>query len=83
MIQVICDKCHKDCDLNAYVITVNVIHNPCPVHFLDARSDIKLTDDNTAIRMCLCQECYRKLGFPNIYTVTRKEVLEWRESEVK
>lgn len=78
MIKVICDKCGKDCGLNAMVLTIQVIHNPSPVFVLD-RCDLKITDDNSFMKMCLCQECYEKLHFPNIYKVQRTKKLEWEE----
>lgn len=78
MVKVICDKCEADCGLNAYALTVEVIHNPCPSYPLDV-GDTKLTDDHTKMRFCLCQKCYKGLGFPNIYTVARTKKLKWRE----
>lgn len=66
MIKIICDKCKNDCDLNAFVITVNVIHNPNPVRYSDS-GDIKLTDDNTHKRFVVCSDCYHKMQMPNPY----------------
>lgn len=80
MVKVFCDKCGVDCELSAYVLTVEVIHNPSPVYPLD-KGQLKITDDNSQMKMCLCQNCYRKLGFPNIYTVNRTGKLDWRETE--
>lgn len=71
MIQIICDKCKNPCGLNAYVISVDVIHNPNPTNYMD-RGNIHLTDDNAHMRFCLCQECYGKLNFPNIYSLDTK-----------
>lgn len=79
MIRVFCDKCGADCDANAFVITVEVIHNPTPLYPTDF-GDIKITDDKSYMRMCLCQNCYRGLGFPNIYEVTRTKKLKWRNA---
>lgn len=79
MVKVICDKCNKDCDLNAYVLSVEVIHNPSPHSPLDF-GDIKLTCDKTRMRMCLCQECYKNLNFPNIYEVQRTGKLDWKDN---
>lgn len=84
MVKVICDKCQKDCELNAYVITVDVIHNPHPYNVKDTYSKPSLTDDTASMRFCLCQDCYRQLGFPNIYKVLRKGKLteeDWRDKE--
>ena len=77
MIEVICDKCKKNCGLNAYAIKVELIHNPAPTHPLDG-SDIKLTDDTAIMRMILCQECFGKMGMPNIYTVQRTKKLDFK-----
>lgn len=78
MVKVFCDKCEKDCDLIGYVIAVEVIHNPCPVRPTDM-GPIKLTCDNSRMRMVLCQKCYRALGFPNIYKTARTGKLDWRD----
>lgn len=80
MIKVICDKCKRDCDLNAYVLSVEVIHNPVPHNPL-SRAEIKLTDDNAFMRMVLCQDCYGKLPFPNIYTVQRTKELDFENKQ--
>lgn len=66
MVKLECDRCGKDCGLNALVVTVNVIHNPSPVRFEDV-GDVRLTDDHTHIRFMLCEKCYTWLGFPNPY----------------
>lgn len=79
MVKVFCDKCGKDCDLISYVITVEVIHNPCPVNPLDTGGKIQLTCDHSSMRFCLCQECYRGLGFPNIHKTVRTKKLDWRD----
>ena len=80
MIKVLCDKCGDDCDLNAYEIRVANIHNPCPVYPLDI-GDLKITDSHEHFRFILCQRCYRKFGFPNIYEVTRTKELKFRNLE--
>ncbi len=76
MIRVLCDKCGADCDATAYAIAVEVIHNPTP-RFPTDSGGIKITDDKSHMRMCLCQNCYRGLGFPNIYAVMETNRLEW------
>ncbi len=76
MIRVLCDKCGADCDATAYAIAVEVIHNPTP-RFPTDSGGIKITDDKSHMRMCLCQNCYRELGFPNIYVVMETNRLEW------
>ena len=80
MIQVNCDKCGENCGLIAYDFNVGVIHNPCPVHIFDG-GDLKITCDNTKIRMVLCQNCYRSFGFPNIHKAVREKKLTWRDTE--
>lgn len=75
MVKVFCDKCKKDSGLNAYAITVEIIHNPAPYAASDMRP-IKITDDSASMRFCLCQECYGELGFPNIYDVMNNKRLE-------
>ena len=77
MVKVFCDKCGVDCELVSYVITVEVIHNPSPAYPLDV-GRLKITDDNSHMKMCLCQKCYRGLGFPNLYTVQNTNRLVWR-----
>lgn len=76
MIQILCDKCKKSCGLNAYVISINVIHNPNPTNYKDT-GDVRLTDDNTYVRFCLCQECYANLRLPNIYRLVTNG-FDWR-----
>lgn len=71
MIKIICDKCTKDCGLNAYDVLIKVIHNPIP-HSVRDVGDLCITDENTHMRFILCQDCYDKLGFPNIYSIDRK-----------
>ena len=80
MIQVVCDKCGKDCGLNAFVFTVEVINNPCPVHIFD-EGTLKITCDGTKIRMITCQDCYRGFGFPNIHKTIREKKLTWRDTK--
>lgn len=80
MIKVLCDKCGKDCELNALVITTEVIHNPCPVHLQDC-GDLQITGDHSKIRYILCQECYINLGLPNVYSAIRNKKLEFRDIE--
>lgn len=74
MVKIFCDRCRKDCKLNAYDITVNVLHNPTPHNMLDVGQPC-ITDDNTHIRFILCQDCYEEIGFPNMYSVERKGLI--------
>jgi hypothetical protein len=80
MIKVLCDKCEKDCGLIAYDLTVGMIHNPCPVHIFDV-GELKITCDKSKIRMVLCQECYRSLGFPSMHKAVREKELTWRDGD--
>lgn len=80
MIQVICDKCGKDCDRVAYEIRVSSIHNPTPLYALDV-GDLKITDERKSYRFVLCQGCYRKMGFPNYYKATEGSALVFRDED--
>lgn len=80
MVRLFCDKCGKDCDLNAMDIRVGVIHNPVPHHHQDL-GEPHLTDDTTRCRFLLCQDCYREMGFPNPYTVKHKNKIIFRDEE--
>ena len=80
MIRLICDKCGDDCDLNAYDIRVNVIHNPVPLSSKDF-GEPHLTDDNTRYRFLLCQKCFRDMGFPNPYVVAEGGLIKFRCSQ--
>ena len=80
MIQIICDKCGKDCERNAYEIRVNAIHNPAPLYVFDT-GDLKITDDKSSYRFILCQNCYREMGFPNIYKVYETKELQFRDNK--
>lgn len=83
MVRVFCDKCGKDCELNAYEIRVEVIHNPTPYHALDI-GDAKLSDVKDRCRFILCQDCYREMGMPNVYKVqdTRKVTFrDWEDDD--
>lgn len=71
MIELKCDRCGRNCDLNASVIDIRVIHNPNPVRFSDI-GEIRLTDDTTHIRYMLCQSCYAEQGLPNLYRTGEK-----------
>ena len=81
MIELKCDRCGKNCDLQARVIGVHVISNPNPVRFDDI-GEIRLTDDPTHIRYMLCQSCYDKQGLPNPYRTGEKLAEEIKNSGV-
>ena len=76
MVKVFCDRCGCDCDLNAYALTIQVIHNPTPAN-VASNGEARLTDDNTHISLCLCQKCYNELKLPNIYSTTRSGNVVW------
>lgn len=82
MVKIFCDKCKKDCGLNAYDIMVNVLHNPTPHNISDIGQPC-ITQDNTHIRFTLCSDCYAKIGFPNVYSVERKGLVFEETSEQK
>lgn len=69
MIKMFCDKCGKEC-ANAYDIKIGVLQNPCPVNIKNTNT-AQITDDNTEIRMLLCQDCYNELNLPNVYMSNR------------
>ena len=78
MVKIFCDRCGKDCDLISYVVSCEVIHNPCPTNPFD-RGEIKMTCDKSFIRMCMCQDCYREMKLPNIYICTSEKEIVWRD----
>lgn len=81
MIKVICDKCGIDCGRVAFEICVSSIHNPTPLHVMDI-GESKITDEKKSYRFILCQTCYRQMGFPNYYKVTREGILNFRDNKV-
>ena len=72
MIEVICDRCGKNCDNVAYDIQVNMIHDPIPRRIRDVGQPCITDEPSVHMRFILCQDCERRLGFPNIYSVDRK-----------
>lgn len=78
MLKMMCDKCGKDSNLIAYDLLIRLLHNPSPVSITD-KSDPTITHDNSSMRIMLCQNCYRKLGLPNIYTALNDNKLEFRD----
>lgn len=79
MVKVICDKCGNDCDLNAYALTIQVIHNPTPIS-TNSFGSVKLTDDNTHITLCLCQKCYGLLKLPSVHATVRTGNVVWDDN---
>ena len=80
MLQLICDKCGKNCGGQALDVLVRTLDNPAPLS-IDSTSEPKITCDNSAIRMLLCQDCYIELGMPNIYTTKRTGKLKFRDKQ--
>lgn len=78
MLKMMCDKCGNDSNLIAYDLLIRLLHNPSPVSITD-KSDPAITHDNSSMRIMLCQNCYRKLGLPNIYTALNDNKLEFRD----
>lgn len=77
MILIECDKCGKAADRNAYEIQVASIHNPTPQYIGDI-GNLRITDEpGSRIRFILCQECYRRIGLPNIYKCINKNRVDW------
>ena len=68
MIKLTCDKCGRDCGLNAFVITNELIHNPNPTSYKD-RGDINISSTNFQYKLMLCQSCYGELNLPNYFMV--------------
>lgn len=81
MVNVTCDRCGKEHLSNAYDIQVTNISNPAPMNYADT-SDLKITSEpmpTRYLRFILCEDCARKMGFPNIYTVHRTKELSFRD----
>jgi hypothetical protein len=76
MVKVFCDKCNADCGLNAFVLTVQTIHNPNPVSPASF-GRIGLTDDISHVTLCLCQKCYGDMKLPNIYSCVKTGKIVW------
>ena len=80
MLKMICDKCGDDCGRNAFDIRVNLLENPTPIYITDI-GDPKISSTNLHYRVLLCQHCYRKMGFPNIFQVVEDKEFVWRDEE--
>jgi len=78
MIQVICDKCGVNCQRVAYHIAIQPIHNPTPIYCTDL-GNLQITDENMHVRFCLCQDCYKSLGLPNVYIAAARRELKFRD----
>jgi len=77
-----CDDCGRSCGQHAFVMTTEVISNPCPMHLRDT-GRTKLTDDTSSIKYILCQKCYRKRGLPNVYASLNEGTLTFDDVERK
>lgn len=80
MVRMFCDKCGKDCDAVAFDVAVTGIENPVPLSIF-SRGEPRLSCTNNRYRFMLCQTCYRKMGFPNIFKVMDDGELEFRDEE--
>ena len=76
MIKIICDKCGCECGLSAFVIRVWNIYNLIPAYLNDT-TDPKL-NDSEKIQLTLCQDCYKKIGIPDLHKAVNDRKLEWR-----
>ncbi len=80
MVELKCDKCKKDCGLNAVAVKLENIHNPSPTYPKDF-SEPKLSDSHERIQFLLCQDCAREMGLPNLYTSYSRNEVVWRDDE--
>lgn len=80
MVRMFCDKCGVDCDAVAFDVVVTGIENPTPLHLFDL-GEPRLSSTHNRYRFLLCQKCYRKMGFPNIFKVVENKKLEWRDKD--
>lgn len=80
MIQIICDRCGRNCGRIAFEVRVSNIENPTPLHARDT-GDLKITCDNSKYRFIICQRCSREMGFPNIFKVCETGELVFRNDE--
>ena len=80
MLRLYCDKCGADCDAVAFDVHVTGIENPCPLTPFSA-GEPKLSCTNNRYRFMLCQKCYRKMGFPNIFGVMEGGELKFRDEK--
>lgn len=78
MLKIICDCCGEDAGNCAFDVRVNVLHNPTPKYHFSVFSDPRITDDNARMRFCLCERCYRAMGFPNVYEAMADNKLTFR-----
>jgi len=52
-----------------------MLHDPVPMSWRDTVEPTITDEPNTNMRFILCQDCYNKLGFINIYSVERKRLV--------
>lgn len=67
MVKIMCDKCGKECNHNAFDVFVNFLHDYMPTNIKET-SRASIGDENTHIRFILCQDCYEELRLPNPYS---------------
>lgn len=77
MIQMVCDRCGKDCDAIAFKVDLRLIENPSPLHMTHlGRPNI---GNVTGVTFMLCQECRKQYDFPNVFTCNRENKLVWKD----
>lgn len=78
MLKMICDCCGEDAKLCGYDVRVDLLHNPQPKGHFSTSIDPTITCDPKKMRFLLCEHCYRKMGFPNIYEANETKELTFR-----
>lgn len=70
MIHAVCDFCGKDCDLNAYFITVQPFSNYAKYH----DSTEPYNSGNLGVKQgyVMCQKCFSKSNLPNPFKMNPK-----------
>jgi hypothetical protein len=67
MIKVECDKCGKSVSRCSYEIRVLPLINTTPMYFNEGGEANLTCEADKKIRFILCQDCYAKIGLPNVY----------------
>lgn len=82
MIKILCDKCGVDCDRVSFAVSVSLIHNPSPLYVGDTSNPTLTDEPNKHVQFILCQDCYTKLGLPNVYLQRpNSKRIVWRETD--
>lgn len=81
MIKILCDKCGADCDRVSFAVSVSLIHNPSPLYVGDTGNPTLTDEPNKHVQFILCQDCYTKLGLPNVYLQRpNSKRIAWQET---